>query len=139
MKCVLFTSTANELTALTAFNDNGLQEEQVSFLKRKYPDTMSKIAISISPLSADDADVMLDAFYHDYRHYGEFSEPFVVSAPGSTYTLSIDEGKERFEQRVGRPPTEREFDRLRNHFANGLHETGLWDTLDEAIDMAATE
>ena len=98
---------------------------------------MSEAGATTTEYEQDD-DVVLEAFDRDYQYLGSFSEMVFVPID-STYILTGEEGRAKFEQRVGRPPTEPEFERVRNHFANGLHETGSWDILDEAIDIAATE
>ena len=127
---VLFTNLRGDQTVLSATDFDGLQEEMAALVVSRYHE------VGCPGWGADE---VLDVFGRDYQHLGRFSEPFEVAPPKTTYILTAEEGKERFEQRVGRPPTEREFDRLRNHFANGLHETGLWDILDEAIDMTVAD
>jgi len=130
---VLFTNLRGDQTVLSAVDEEALWEDMATLVKSRYGSQMGHEA------EAKPAAEILNIFGRDYQYIGRFSEPFEVPSPETTYIVTAEEGKERFEQRIGRPPTEREFERVRNHFANGLHETGLWDILDEAIDMTVTE
>ena len=125
-RAVLFTASDGQQTVLSGEN-----------LEQKMSDLIWEIIGKLPTFPRQDflgePDENIEKFARDYQHVGRFSEPFLVPID-ATYIISGEEGRKLFEEKVGRPPTETEFERLCSKFADALAETGVWDTLAETVE-----
>ena len=122
-KIIIFMGTD---TNTEVFSGKDCESEAAAFAQG----LMIQAGVPVSRLPQDD---VLDTFAREHRAIGSFSEPLFVPID-ATYIISSDEGRTLFEEQVGRPPTQEEFETLQSDFADALSESSVWETLRETIN-----